>query len=140
MKKLVKILSAIILVSVVFTGCKGKDPQGSSRSRDTDDTEETVEVDENFSFLNTDTQPYIYDETTGVTVKIAMAGQDPHAIMVPYEFRYPLEKVLVSRAYPKFNSWGTGAVITDEGFKWYLFLDETLVTQAIPTLVVPYKP
>lgn len=46
MKKLVKILSAIILVSVVFAGCKGKDPQGSSRSRDTDDTEETVEVDE----------------------------------------------------------------------------------------------
>ena len=106
---------------------------------ETDWIEETVEVAENFSFLNTDTQPYIYDETTGVTVKIAMAGQDPHAIMVPYEFRYPLEKVLVSRAYPKFNSWGTGAVITDEGFKWYLFLDETLVTQAIPTLVVPYQ-
>ena len=69
-----------------------------------------------------------------------MAGQDPHAIMVPYEFRYPLERVKVCNAYSKFNSWGTGAVITDDGFKWYLTLDEKLVTKAVARNTVTYEP
>lgn len=102
--------------------------------------EETVTVPESFSFLDQACQPYIFDKSNGLTVKIAMAGQDPHAIMVPYEFRYPLERVKVCRAYSLFNSWGLGAVITDDGFKWYLTFSENLVTRAVPTIEATYKP
>lgn len=104
--------------------------------------EEEVEVPENFSFLQEAYQPYIYDKTTNLTVKLAIAGQDPHAIMVPYEFRYPLERVCVKNAYdPRFNSWGTGAYITDgdTGNEWYLYPVENLVTKAIPELEVYYN-
>ena len=41
---------------------------------------------------------------------------------------------------PRFNSWGTGAYITDgdTGNEWYLHPIETLVTKAIPELEVTY--
>ena len=111
----------------------------TSATPETAFVEETVTVPEDFSFLNESCQPYIFDKSNGLTVKIAMAGQDPHAIMVPYEFRYPLERVRVCNAYSKFNSWGTGAVITDDGFKWYLTLDEKLVTKAVTPKTVTYE-
>ena len=114
----------------------------ASKHPETEFVEETITVAEDFSFLNEETQPYIYDATTDVEIRLAIAGQDPHAIMVPYEFRYPLEKICVKDAYSKFNSWGQGAVLTDDenGFKWYLTLDENKVTEAIPTLNVTYDP
>jgi hypothetical protein len=100
---------------------------------------EAVPVPENFSFLNEDFQPFIYDKTRGYEVHLAVAGQDPHAIMVPYDFRYPLERICVKNAYSKFNSWGQGAVLTDDenGFKWYLTFDENKVTQKVDTSDVP---
>lgn len=103
---------------------------------------DTLVVAENFSFLNPETQPYIYDKSNKQETKLAVAGQDPHAIMVPYEFRYPLEKICVKYAYSMFNSWGEGAVLTDDrnGFKWYLTFDEKKVTEAIPSLNVTYDP
>lgn len=117
----------------VFINTQNKHPE-------TPFVEDIVEVAQDFSFLNADTQPYIYDKTNNLTIKLALAGQDPHAIMVPYEFRYPLEKICVKNAYSKFNSWGQGAVITDDenGFKWYLTFDEDKVTEAIPTLDAYY--
>ena len=111
----------------------------SSIDPETPFVEETVTVPETFSFLDPACQPYIFDKSNGLTVPVAMTGQDPHAVMVPYEFRYPLEQIKVCIAYPKFNSWGTGAIITDEGFKWYLNFDEKKVTKAIPTLDVTYE-
>jgi hypothetical protein len=48
----------------------------------------------------------------------------------------------VKNAYdPRFNSWGTGAYITDgdTGNEWYLHPIETLVTKAIPELEVYYN-
>lgn len=98
--------------------------------------EETVEVDENFSFLNKNYQPYIYDRTNMVETRLSINGQDPHAIMVPYEFRYPLERICIKNAYPYFTYWAQGLGITDDedGFKWYLSFDEDKVTEAIPTL------
>ncbi|MBP5713398.1 MAG: LruC domain-containing protein [Prevotella sp.] len=98
--------------------------------------EEMVEVDENFSFLKNDYQPYIYDKTNKVETRLSIAGEDPHAIMVPYEFRYPLEKICIKDAYRYFKDWAQGYGITDDegGFKWYLYFDENKVTEAIPTL------
>jgi hypothetical protein len=65
----------------------------------------TVTVDESFSFLDTSTQPYIEDRTTGNVVSLAQAGESPFAIMVPNDFRYPQEKVKISDAYLKFPIW-----------------------------------
>ena len=71
-----------------------------------------------------------------VETRLSINGQDPHAIMVPYEFRYPLERICIKNAYPYFTYWAQGLGITDDedGFKWYLSFDEDKVTEAIPTL------
>ena len=80
------------------------------------------------AFLNYDLLPYIYDETTGVTVKLATKGQNPHGIMIPNDFKYPRERVCIKDAYNveghKFNSWGQNK-ITDTD--WYKFPVEELV-------------
>lgn len=65
----------------------------------------TKEVSEAFSFLDESTQPYLYDKTTGLEVKLAKKGQDPHGIMLPYDFKYPLEKVCIKDAYTGINNW-----------------------------------
>lgn len=78
---------------------------------------ETVTVDKNFSFTNESTQPYIIDLSTNKTIKISRKGEDPHGIMIPYDFKYPLETVCVKDAYTKFNSWGQNPV---ESTEWYL--------------------
>ena len=114
----------------VFINTESKTPET------TPIVEEMVEVDEDFSFLKKDYQPYIYDKTNNVETRLSITGQDPHAIMVPYEFRYPLEKICIKDAYPYFKDWAQGYGITDDedGFKWYLYFDENKVTEAIPTL------
>jgi hypothetical protein len=65
----------------------------------------TKEVSESFSFLDEATQPYLYDKSTGLEVKLSKKGQDPHGIMLPYDFKYPLEKVCIKDAYKNFNNW-----------------------------------
>jgi hypothetical protein len=83
-----------------------------------------VTVSKSFSFLDESTQPYIYDITTGLTVKLARVGEDPHGIMVPYEFKWPLEKVCIKNAYQLFNNWGSNPVTSTD---WYKFPTEDLV-------------
>ena len=80
-----------------------------------------ITVNKTFSFLDADTQPYIYDATKGWEVKVARKGQDPHAIMVPYDFRWPLEKVCIKDAYKQFNTWGQNLI---ESINWYLYPEE----------------
>ena len=65
----------------------------------------TKTVDASFSFLNESNQPYLYDKTTGLEVKLSKMGEDPHGIMIPYDFKYPLEKVCIKDAYTDFNNW-----------------------------------
>lgn len=77
-----------------------------------------ITVNKNFSFLDASTQPYIYDKTINNTVKIAQVGQDPHAIMVPDDFRWPLEKICIRYAYSAFNSWGANKIVSTD---WYKF-------------------
>ena len=52
----------------------------------------TKEVSEAFSFLDESTQPYLYDKTTGLEVKLAKKGQDP-------------QKVCIKDAYTGINNW-----------------------------------
>lgn len=73
-------------------------------------------VNKDFSLLNSGNQPYIYDKTTDYTIKLATKGQDPHGIMIPYDFKYPTEKTCIKDAYTEFNSWGSNPVLST---KWY---------------------
>lgn len=79
---------------------------------------DVVSVPKTFSFLDRDTQPYLYDNTTNKTIRIAEKGQDPHGILIPYDFRHPLERVCVKDAYLLFNNWGQDKVTDTD---WYLY-------------------
>ena len=78
----------------------------------------TVEktVSESFSFLDPNTLPELFDKTKGTTVKMAMQGENPHAIMIPGDFRYPLETICINKAYSEFNNWGVDFIISTD---WY---------------------
>ena len=78
----------------------------------------TVEktVSSSFSFLDESTQPYIYDGTTKLTVKLSKKGEDPHGIMIPYDLKYPLERVIIKDAYKDFNNWGANPINSTD---WY---------------------
>jgi len=80
---------------------------------------ERVTVDKNFSFLNEDTQLYIYNVSTGNTVKLSRKGEDPHGIMIPYDFKYPLERKCIKDAYGRFNEWGQSRVASTDWYKYY---------------------
>ena len=73
-------------------------------------------VSKSFSFLDEENQPYIYDKTTKHTVKLATKGQDPHGIMIPFEFKYPTERTCIKDAYKEFNNWGSNPV---NSTNWY---------------------
>lgn len=75
-----------------------------------------VTVDETFSFLDEETQPYIEDISTGLEVRISKFGEDPHGIMIPYDFKHPLERVCIKNAYSEFNNWGMDKVTSTD---WY---------------------
>lgn len=79
---------------------------------------DVVEVNKNYSFLDASTQPYIWDATKHWEVKIARQGEDPHAIMIPYDFKWPLERIRINLAYLRFNEWGTNKV---ESTDWYKY-------------------
>jgi len=75
----------------------------------------TVEAD--FSLLNAAQQPYIHDATTNVDVHLAKQGQNPHGILVPWDFKYPTEKTPVKDAYPEFNTWGSNSILSSDWYK-----------------------
>ena len=81
-------------------------------------------MSKDFSFLNADTQPYIYDATMGTYVHVSRVGEDPHGIMIPNDFKYPLERVCIKDAYPRFNEWGMSRITSTD---WYKYYDEELV-------------
>ena len=79
---------------------------------------DVVTVDKGFSFLDPSTQPYVYDVKTGIEIKIAKKGEDPHGIMIPYAFKWSLEKVCVKDAYKQFNNWGSNRVTSTDWYKY----------------------
>ena len=83
-----------------------------------------VKVEKGFSILNKATQPYIYDATKNHEIRLAETGQAPFAIVVPMDFKYPQEKVRISDAYSKFNTWVKDPV---KGRKWYNTKDKNKV-------------
>lgn len=84
----------------------------------------TRTVSKDFSLLDEETQPYVYDATTGVEVRLAKAGQNPWGILIPTDFKYPSERIPINRAYPLFNSWGEGNILSN---LWYIKPDASKV-------------
>ena len=76
----------------------------------------TKTVGAEFKLADPTTAPYIYDATTGQEVKMSKIGEDPHGIMIPNDFKYPLEKVCIKNAYLEFNNWGQNSVTSTN---WY---------------------
>lgn len=62
-------------------------------------------------------QPYVVNKTTGKEIHLSKAGQDPHGIMVAFDFQYPLERTCIKDAYPLFNNWGTNPI---NSTWWYM--------------------
>ena len=83
-----------------------------------------VQVSNDFSFLNKTNQPYIYDANRNWYVEISRVGEDPHAIMIPYDFRWPLERICIKDAYLRFNEWGMGLISNTD---WYKYPEEEKV-------------
>ena len=82
---------------------------------------DTITVSNKFSFLDATTQPYIFDKTKNWEVHISRRGEDPHAIMIPYDFAWPLERICIKNAYLQFNNWGLGSI---EDTDWYKYPEE----------------
>jgi len=76
----------------------------------------TKTVAASFSFLDEANQPYLYNKTTDKTIKLSKTGQDPHGIMVPYDIKYPLERVCIKDAFTEFNNWAQNSVTSTN---WY---------------------
>lgn len=96
----------------------------NTQSQNCNPITERVTVDKKFSFLDESTQPYIYDITTGVTTKLSKKGEDPHGIMIPNDFKYPIEKICIKDAYEQFNNWGQNRVTSTD---WYKYPNDELV-------------
>ena len=76
----------------------------------------TKTVGAEFKLADPTTAPYIYDAITGQEVRMSKIGEDPHGIMIPNDFKYPLEKVCIKNAYLEFNNWGQNSVTSTD---WY---------------------
>ena len=79
---------------------------------------ERITVDKNFSFLNEATQPYIYNMSQDKDIKVSKKGEDPHGIMIPYDFKYPWERTCIKDAYGRFNEWGESRVNSTDWYKY----------------------
>lgn len=93
--------------------------------------QEVIEVPADFTFSEDKYLPYIYNKTKGYDVHIARRGEDPHAIIIPVDWRYPREYICVGGiekkikvAYPQFNNWGEKQVDETD---WYLYPNEELI-------------
>lgn len=54
---------------------------------------------------------------TGKTIAMPKTGEPPYAIIVPLNFRYPIEKCSITTAYPDFIKWAQNRTVAKN---WYL--------------------
>ena len=95
-------------------GVKGAVNGGTSR---VDPIMETIEVDPTFSFYDLDKVLYIYNATTDTEIRLSETGEDPHAIMIPSDFQYPLEGICGKDAYQAFLNWAKDRT---QSLNWYI--------------------
>ena len=79
--------------------------------------QETIVVNPNFSLANPDQQVYIYNKTTNKNIYLSKQGDaDPHGLLIPYDYQYPLEKQSIHKAYKDFINWGK---VSSKYKSWY---------------------
>jgi hypothetical protein len=93
----------------------------NTQSMDYDPVSEIVTVDPSFSFTDFSKQIYIYNKTQDYDVKMSQKGEDPHGIMIPCDFKYPIEKTCIKDAYKQFNNWGENPINSTD---WYLYPED----------------
>ena len=79
----------------------------------------TRTVDKNFKLSEEpdSAKPYIFNKTKNKKIYLSKAGEDPHGIIVAYDFHYPLERICIKDAYPQFNNWGENPI---NSTWWYM--------------------
>ena len=66
--------------------------------------------------------------TTHQVVTMPANGEPPYAVIVPIYFKYPLEKIRITNAYPQFIEWARNR---DNNRNWYLFEETDNVFQNV---------
>lgn len=97
-------------------GAEKKETFINTQTLEYEPVSEIVTVDPSFSFTDVTKQLYIYNKTQKYDVKLAQKGEDPHAILIPFDFAFPKEKICIKDAYKEFNSWGENPIISTD---WY---------------------
>ncbi len=82
-----------------------------------DPIQDIIEVSSDFTFTDLSKQVYIYNATTGKEIRLSEAGEDPHGLLIPYDYEYPLETVCIKDSNTKFIDWGTNP--SSENTDWY---------------------
>ena len=104
-------------VHELFGKAKGEQVFINTQSQNATPVTVTKTVASSFDFLVDGYNISIVNATlNNYEVKLARAGEDPHGIMIPHKFLYPLEKVRVNKAYDEFNNWGEWPITHS---KWY---------------------
>ena len=79
---------------------------------------EVIKVDASTRIENFLKQIYIENLTTQRTIKMPTPGYAPHAIIVPENFKYPMEKQNITSAYAEFLNWAKDINASND---WYKF-------------------
>ena len=76
---------------------------------------DTIDVPWNYSILKN--PPAVYNKTKNILISLSLEGQDPHGVLIPIEFEWPLERVSVKDAYAKFVEWAREISLYEN---WYV--------------------
>jgi hypothetical protein len=71
---------------------------------------------------------YIENKSTQKTIRVPEQGEPPYAIIVPQDFKYPMEHTSITKAYGNFLKWAQDA---NQSKDWYVFEDADKI---FPTL------
>jgi len=85
-----------------------------------DPISEIITVDKSVTIEDFMKNIYIENVTQGNIIRLPKAGDAPFAIIVPIDFKYPLENQGIYKAYPNFLEWAQNVAINGD---WYLFDD-----------------
>ena len=67
---------------------------------------------------------YIVNKTTGDEIHVPTTGAEPLAIIMPFDFKYPKERQMITGAYKEFLDWAQNATGHTD---WYNHIEENTV-------------
>ena len=67
---------------------------------------------------------YIINKTTGDVIRVPKTGAEPLAIIMPFDFKYPKERQMITGAYKEFLQWAQDATGHND---WYNHIEENTV-------------